>query len=98
MEIEKLLLRMDISTHFSHILSSNLTPMIERNIKEVVTKTFMPTFTQQATAMHQDLARDLRSEIHNMKKELIGWQNDTLRSHEVLFFFFFFYFFFGSNN
>jgi hypothetical protein len=75
---------MDISNHFSHILSSNLTPLIERNIKEVVSKTFMPTFTQQATAMHQELARELRSEIHSMKKELIGWQNETLRTHEVM--------------
>ena len=67
-EIEKLPLPLDISSHFAHILSSNLTPLIERNIKEVVTKTFLPTFSQQATLMHQELARDLRAEIHNAKK------------------------------
>jgi len=82
-EIEKLLLRPDISSHFAHILSSNLTPLIERNIKEVVTKTFLPAYSQQATAMHQELARELRSEIHNVKKELIGWQNDAFRGQEV---------------
>jgi hypothetical protein len=61
-----------------------LTPLIERNIKEVVTKTFLPAYSQQTSAMHQELARELRAEIHSVKKELMSWQNDAFRSQEVL--------------
>jgi hypothetical protein len=83
MEIEKLLLRPDISNHFAHLLSSNLTPLIERNVKDTISKTFMPAFSQQSSSLHQELLRELRSEIHNVKKELIGWQNDAFRGQEV---------------
>lgn len=82
-EIEKLLLRPDISSHFAHILSSNLTPLIERNVKEAVTKTFIPIYSQQSSAMHQDLLRELRSEIHSLKSELTAWQSDAFRNQEV---------------
>ncbi|GAW06255.1 wd40 repeat-containing nuclear protein [Lentinula edodes] len=54
-EMEKLLTRPDISGHYSHILSSQLTPMIERHLKEAVNKTFIPVYSQQTTAMHQEL-------------------------------------------
>jgi hypothetical protein len=83
MEIEKLLLRPDISSHFAHVLSSNLTPLIERNIKDVINKTFLPAFTQQTTSMHQELLREIRTEVHNIKTELFALQTDAFRSQEV---------------
>lgn len=82
-EIEKLLLRPDISNHFAHILSSNLTPLIERNIKEAVNKTFLPVYSQQSSVMHQEVLRELHAEIHSVKAELTSWQSDAFRSQEV---------------
>jgi hypothetical protein len=81
--MEKLLLRPDISGHFAHILSSNLTPLIERHVKEAIAKTFIPIYSQQASAMHQDLLRELRNEIHSVKTELTAWQSEAFRSQEV---------------
>jgi len=83
-EIEKLLLRPDISNHFANMLSSNLNPLIERYVKDSVSKTFIPAYSQQSSAMHQELLHELRTEIHNVKKESIAWQNETARGQESL--------------
>ncbi|KAJ3889320.1 hypothetical protein GG344DRAFT_51895 [Lentinula edodes] len=81
-EMEKLLTRPDISGHYSHILSSQLTPMIERHLKEAVNKTFIPVYSQQTTAMHQELVRELKSELHSFKSEMNSWQNEMIRTQE----------------
>ncbi|KAF8654218.1 hypothetical protein AX16_003742 [Volvariella volvacea WC 439] len=81
-EIEKLILRHDISGHFAHLLTSNLTPLIERQIKDSVAKSLVSVYSQQTTAMHQDLLREVRSELHNIKTELTAWQNEAFRTHE----------------
>ncbi|TFK67911.1 hypothetical protein BDN72DRAFT_842508 [Pluteus cervinus] len=83
LEVEKLLLRPDISGHFAHILSTNLTPLIERQIKDAVSKTFLPIYSQQSSALHQDLVRELRTEVHGLKSELTAWQTEAFRSHET---------------
>lgn len=82
-EIEKLLLRPDISAHFAHLLSSNLTPLLERQVKEAVTKTFLPVFSQQSSSYHQEVLRELRTEMHSLKSEVTAWQNDAFRNQEV---------------
>ncbi|KAJ7771739.1 hypothetical protein B0H16DRAFT_1660701 [Mycena metata] len=82
-EIEKLLLRPDISAHFAQMLSSNLTPLIDRHVKDTVNKSLMPAFSQQSTAMHQDLLREVRTEIHSVKSELTAWQGEAFRSQET---------------
>nr|GAT59590.1 predicted protein [Mycena chlorophos] len=82
LEIEKLLLRPDISAHFAHMLSSNLTPLIDRHVKETVNKALLPAISQQTAAMHQELLRELRGDIHGIKNELTQWQGDAFRSQE----------------
>ncbi|KAJ7470309.1 hypothetical protein FB451DRAFT_1253314 [Mycena latifolia] len=82
-EIEKLLLRPDISAHFAQILSSNLTPLIDRHVKDTVNKSLMPAFSQQSSAMHQELLREVRTEIHSVKTELTAWQGEAFRSQET---------------
>ncbi|KAJ7093204.1 hypothetical protein C8R44DRAFT_815841 [Mycena epipterygia] len=82
-EIEKLLLRPDISAHFAQMLSSNLAPLIDRHVKETVNKSLLPAFSQQTSAMHQDLLREVRTEIHSVKAELIAWQGEAFRSQET---------------
>jgi hypothetical protein len=82
-EMEKLLFRPDISNHLAHLLSTNLTPIIERHVKDAIAKTFIPVYSQQASSMHQELLRELRSEIHGVKSELTAWQNEAFRSHDV---------------
>ncbi|KAJ7445739.1 hypothetical protein B0H11DRAFT_2086645 [Mycena galericulata] len=78
-EIEKLLLRPDISAHFAQILSSVLTPLV----KDTVTKSLLPAFSQQSSAMHQDLIREVRTEIHSFKTELTAWQGEAFRGQET---------------
>lgn len=82
-EIEKLLLRPDISAHFAHLLSSSLTPLLERQVKEAVTKTFLPVYSQQSSSYHQEVLRELRTEMHSLKSEVTAWQNDAFRNQEV---------------
>lgn len=83
MEIEKLLLRPDISNHFASILSTNLNPLIERYVKDTVSKSFVPAYSQQTSAMHQDILREMRTEILNVKKDSMTWQTEAARSQEV---------------
>ncbi|KAF8163142.1 hypothetical protein B0H34DRAFT_764448 [Crassisporium funariophilum] len=82
-EMEKLLLRPNISNHFANILSTALTPMVEHHIKEVLTTTFFQFHSQQTASMHQDLLRELRGEISNIKSELGTWHNEAMRTQEA---------------
>ncbi|KAH0830388.1 hypothetical protein J3R83DRAFT_1782 [Lanmaoa asiatica] len=84
MEIEKLLLRPDVSNHFASILSTNLNPLIERYVKDTVSKSFVPAYSQQTSAMHQDILREMRTEILNVKKDSMTWQTEAARSQESL--------------
>jgi hypothetical protein len=84
LEIEKLLLRPDVSNHFASILSTNLNPLIERYVKDTVSKTFVPAYSQQTSAMHQDILREMRTEILNVKKDSMTWQTEAARSQESL--------------
>ncbi|KAH7889916.1 hypothetical protein F5I97DRAFT_1998295 [Phlebopus sp. FC_14] len=83
-EIEKLLVRPDISNHFASLLSTNLNPLIERYVKDSVTKSFIPAYSQQTSAMHQDILREMRAEILNVKKDSMTWQTEAARSQESL--------------
>ncbi|KAL4065366.1 hypothetical protein J3A83DRAFT_4375900 [Scleroderma citrinum] len=83
-EMEKLLLRPDVSSHFASILSTNLNPLIERYVKDSVSKTFLPAYSQQTSAMHQDILREMRAEILNVKKDSITWQTEAARGQEAL--------------
>lgn len=82
-EVEKLITRPDITSHFAHVLSSNLSPLIERQVKEVVNKTFLPVYTQQSSNLHQEVLREFRGEIHRLKGELTSYQTEMFRSYEV---------------
>lgn len=57
--------------------------MIERHLKEAVNKTFIPVYSQQTTAMHQELVRELKNELHSFKSEMNSWQNEMIRTQEV---------------
>lgn len=81
-EIEKLLLRSDFSSHFAHNISTTLTPLIERHVKEAIAKTFIPVYSQQSSAIHQELLREMRAELHSVKTELTSWHTELSRNHE----------------
>jgi len=81
--MEKLLLRPDVSSHFANMLSMNLNPLIERYVKDSVTKSFLPAYSQQTSAMHQDILREMRAEILNVKKDSMTWQTEAVRGQEV---------------
>ncbi|KAJ3556900.1 hypothetical protein NM688_g1771 [Phlebia brevispora] len=83
-EIERLLLRPDVSSHIARTFSSAVTPLVERQVKETITKSLIPAYTQQSSSMHQELAREIHSEILNLKKEVITWQSEALRGQESL--------------
>jgi len=58
--------------------------LIEMFVKESVSKTFIPAYSQQSSAMHQELLHELRSEIISVKKDSIAWQNETVRNQEAV--------------
>ena len=65
-------------TQVARAFSTSVTPVIERQVKESISKNLIPS-----SAMHQELSREIRSEILNLKKEVLAWQGDALRSQEV---------------
>ncbi len=82
-EIERLLLRPDVSSHVARTFSSAVTPIIERHVKEAINTTLIPAYTAQSSSMHQELSREIHAEMLNLKKEVIAWQSDALRGQEV---------------
>ena len=82
-EIERLLLRPDVSSHVARTFSSAVTPVIEKHVKDAITNTLIPAYTQISSSMHQELSREIHSEILNLKKEVITWQSEALRGQEV---------------
>ncbi|OJT08940.1 hypothetical protein TRAPUB_150 [Trametes pubescens] len=78
-EIERVLIRPEMATQVARAFSSNVMPVVERQIKESLAKNMVPQ-----TALHQELSREVRSEILNLKKEVLTWQSDALRGQESL--------------
>ncbi|KAI0064686.1 hypothetical protein BV25DRAFT_1799983 [Artomyces pyxidatus] len=83
-EIERLLLRPDVSSHVARTFSSAITPVIERHVKDAISQTLIPAYTQQSSSMHQELSREMHTEMLNIKKEVIAWQSEALRGQESL--------------
>ncbi|TCD61419.1 hypothetical protein EIP91_008453 [Steccherinum ochraceum] len=83
-EIERLLLRPDVSAHIARTFSSVVTPIVERQVKDTIQKTLIPAYSQQSSAIHQELSREIHGEVLNLKKEVIAWQSEALRGQESL--------------
>jgi hypothetical protein len=77
-EIERVLLRPEVSTQIARTFTSNTTPLIERQIKETVSKTLLPTYAQQ----NQDLVQEMRNEMMSLRKEIVTWQNESSRAQD----------------
>ncbi|KAI0664945.1 hypothetical protein C8Q70DRAFT_940901 [Cubamyces menziesii] len=76
-EIERVLVRPEMVTQVARAFSTTVTPAIERQVKETISKNMVPS-----SAMHQELSREIRSEILSLKKEVLTWQNEALRGQE----------------
>ena len=76
-------MRPDVSNHIARTFSSAVTPLVERQVKETITKNLIPAYSQQSSSMHQELSREIHGEILNLKKEVITWQSEALRGQEV---------------
>ncbi|KDQ13159.1 hypothetical protein BOTBODRAFT_175764 [Botryobasidium botryosum FD-172 SS1] len=85
-EIERLLLRPDVSNHIARTLSSAVTPQVERHVKDAINKNLIPAYTQATTAMHQELSREIHAEILNLRKEVVTWQADAVKNTEAMVF------------
>ena len=72
-EIEKMLIKPEISGQLTRNITANLTTIVERYVKETISKTLIPAYQAQSTAMHQDLQREIRSEVIRLKKEILTW-------------------------
>ncbi|KAG8694949.1 hypothetical protein FRC09_009498, partial [Ceratobasidium sp. 395] len=70
-EIERLLLRPDVSNHVARTFSQAVTPLIERHVKDAINSTLIPAYQQSNAQMHQELTREIHSEILSLKKEII---------------------------
>lgn len=79
-EIERVLIRPEMANQVARAFSTTVTPVIERQVKESISKNLIPS-----SAMHQELSREIRTEMLNLKKEILAWQNETVRGHEVEF-------------
>ena len=82
-EIEKLLVKPEVSTQIARNISANLTPVIERQMKDSVSKVLVPAYQAQTTLAHQEFTREMHAEMNNMKRDMINWQSEALRGQEV---------------
>ena len=78
-----MLLRPEISTQIARNVSSAVSPVIERQVKETVGKNLLQTYQQQSTIMHQELSREIHNEIMGLKQDVKSWQDAAFRSQEV---------------
>ena len=67
-----------MSSQIARAFTATVTPVIERQVKETISKSLVPS-----SAMHQELSREVRSEILGLKKEVLAWQSEALRGQEV---------------
>lgn len=67
-----------MANQVARAFSTTVTPVIERQVKESISKNLIPSST-----MHQELSREIRSEILGLKKEVLAWQSEALRGQEV---------------
>lgn len=79
-EIERVLIRPEMANQVARAFSTTVTPVIERQVKETISKNLIPS-----SALHQELSREIRTEMLNLKKEILAWQNETVRGQEVSF-------------
>lgn len=77
-EIERVLMRPEMSAQISRAFTSNAIPLIERQIKETVSKSLLPAYAQQ----HQDLVQEMRNEMMGLRKEIISWQTESSRAQD----------------
>ncbi|CAL1704309.1 unnamed protein product [Somion occarium] len=82
-ELERMLLRPEVANHMARTFSATVAPIVERQVKETVSKVVVPTYTQQTAAMHQELSGQIHNEIQNLKKDVLSWQNEALHKQEV---------------
>ncbi|KAH9842849.1 uncharacterized protein C8Q71DRAFT_224221 [Rhodofomes roseus] len=81
-EIERMLLRPEISSQIARNVSNAVSPVIERQVKETVTKNLIQVYQQQSNMMHQELSREIHNEIMGLKQDVKGWQEAAFRSQE----------------
>jgi len=79
-EIEKLLLRPDVSNNVARTFSSAITPLIERNVKETINKTLVPAYIEATTALQQETVQEIMDQVAHIKQDLTTWQNESMKS------------------
>ena len=67
-----------MSAQIARTFTSNVTPIIERQIKDTMSKTLLPTYAQQ----HQDLVQEMRNEVMGLRKEIAAWQTESSRTQD----------------
>ena len=77
-EIERVLLRPEVSAQIARTFTNNTTPLIERQIQDTVSKTLLPAYAQQ----QQELVQEMRNEMMSLRKELATWQNESSRAQD----------------
>ncbi|KAH9934831.1 uncharacterized protein B0H18DRAFT_978500 [Fomitopsis serialis] len=75
-EIERMLLRPEISSQIARNVSNAVTPVVERQLKETVSKNLIQVYQQQTNHMHQELSQTAFRSQEGMIREL----EQTVRS------------------
>lgn len=78
-----MLIKPEVANQIARNLTASLAPAIERHVKDAVSKTLLPAYQAQSSAMHQDLSREIHAEVSSLKKDVINWQTEALRGQEV---------------
>ncbi|KAF8310180.1 hypothetical protein DL93DRAFT_2169871 [Clavulina sp. PMI_390] len=82
-ELERLLLRPEIGVQIARNFSTSVTPLVERQIKDSFQKNLIPAFEAATQSLQMSFGRDMSAELMNLRKEIFGWQSDTIRNTEA---------------
>ena len=70
-------MRPEVSAQIARNFTTHVTPLIERQIKDTMSKS-LPAYAQQ----HQDIVQEMRNEITSLRKEIATWQGESSRAQD----------------
>jgi hypothetical protein len=81
--VERIFTRADITANLARTFSAHIGPVVERQVKDAMNQSIIPTLKAQAMANHQELLQTMHSELDVLKNNVVSIQSETVRNQEV---------------
>lgn len=82
-ELQKLLLRPDVSSHLTRSFASGVLPLVERTVSESIMQVLVPQFQDATDAVADRVLREIHAEVTGVRKTIVAEQSEALKETEV---------------